>query len=389
MKINNILDIIRDLNDQSEKMIILKYENIMVYIFSFSTLFLGSIANFLGMYFIFKQDIKVTLINSLFLLGFSLLFKIFSTIVSNENFKSYIFTFLLCCVLVFTVVRFYYFIGPTVWTISLILVMISMVRIKKSMLTIMSLTIFLLGSYVWYLSYPFSMGAIYYVAQNVSFAILFIITAAIHKINTNRYYCIKKQFQKNKEMTFLYKETKSSEKRIKHIAYHDHLTGLPNRLYLSEQLNHSIFLSSRMKKMLAIMFLDLDNFKIINTTMGHDIGDQLLVEVSKRLVTTLRKCDTVARIGGDEFVILINYIYDIDYINVISEKVIKCFNEPFKFNNREYFVTTSLGVAIYPTDGETAEVLIKNADIAMYQAKEKGKNKYEFYSPVVKDSVKY
>ena len=123
--------------------------------------------------------------------------------------------------------------------------------------------------------------------------------------------------------------------------------------------------------MLATMFLDLDDFKMINDTLGHDIGDQLLVEVSKRLVSTLKNSDIVARIGGDEFIMVIEDVENIDYINIVSEKIIKCFNDPFRFNNQECFITTSLGIAIYPNDGVNAEDLIKNADIAMYRLRQK------------------
>jgi len=189
------------------------------------------------------------------------------------------------------------------------------------------------------------------------------------------------------EITYLYKEIASSEEKVRHLAYHDHLTGLPNRLLLSEQLNHAIQLSSRLEKILAIMFLDLNDFKIINDTMGHDKGDQLLIEVSKRLVNTLRKCDTVARIGGDEFIILIEDVENENYINMISEKILKSFNEPYILNNQDCFITTSIGIAIYPIDGINAEELIKNADIAMYKSKGKGKNQYERCTPVMKTEV--
>ena len=192
--------------------------------------------------------------------------------------------------------------------------------------------------------------------------------------------------QKN-EITCLYKEIASSEEKVRHLAYHDHLTGLPNRLLLSQQLNHAILLSSRMGKMLAIMFLDLNDFKIVNDTMGHDKGDQLLIEVSKRLVNTLRKCDTVARIGGDEFIILIEDVEDVNNMNMVSEKILKSFNEPYILNNQDYFITTSIGIAIYPTDGDNAEEIIKNADIAMYKAKAKGKNQYVRCTPVMKTKV--
>jgi len=193
--------------------------------------------------------------------------------------------------------------------------------------------------------------------------------------------------KKNEKITSLYNKVELSQTKIKYLAYHDHLTGLPNRLFLSEQLNHAISLSGRNRKMLAIMFLDLDDFKIINDSMGHDIGDLLLVKVSKTLVNTLRKCDIVSRIGGDEFVILIEDLEDIANISIVAEKILKRFNKPFKINNQDCFVTTSIGIAIYPPNGETAEVLMKNADIAMYKAKDKGKNKYVLSTPIIKTTV--
>jgi len=391
IKKENILDVIRIMNGSNEEIIILKYENILCRMFFSPILFIGSILNFVGIYLIFHQHTNDILINSILLLGFFLLLELISKVIKNEKLKENILITFFPALLVFVVIRFYYLIGSTVWTASIILVMISMVRIKRSMLITISLTTCVLGMYVWYKAYPFHMGELYYIAQTITFLLLFIITAAVHEINTNRFYRINKQFQEviktNEEITSLYEEIESSEIKIKHLAYHDHLTGLPNRLFLSEQLNHAISLASRMEKMIATMFLDLDDFKMINDTMGHDVGDQLLVEVSKRLVKTLRRCDTVARIGGDEFIMLIENVENIDFINIISEKIIKCFNKPFRLNNQECFVTTSLGVAIYPVDGENAEALIKNADISMYKAKGNGKNKYVLCTPVMKTTV--
>lgn len=172
MKRENILEVIRQMNDTNEEMIILKYENIFCRLFYTPILLLGAILNFIVMYLIWNQDIKVTLINSFFMISLFLLFELFSQRVHNERLKSHIFTLIFSATLIFSVMRFYYLIGPTVWTISLTLVMISMVRLKKSMLIMTSVTVFLLGIYVWcFLSDPFYMGTIYYVAQNVSFAI--------------------------------------------------------------------------------------------------------------------------------------------------------------------------------------------------------------------------
>jgi diguanylate cyclase (GGDEF)-like protein len=182
-------------------------------------------------------------------------------------------------------------------------------------------------------------------------------------------------------------ERKKIEEKIKHIAYHDYLTGLPNRLSFTEQLNHAIHVADRTVKVVSIMFLDLDGFKMINDTMGHSAGDELLKKVSDRLVKTLRNTDIIARIGGDEFIIMIECIENIKDVKFIADKIIKSFIKPFIIEGQDCFISTSIGVSIYPIDGENAEVLIKNADIAMYKAKEGGKNKYVLCTPLMKDSI--
>ncbi len=182
-------------------------------------------------------------------------------------------------------------------------------------------------------------------------------------------------------------ERRKAQEEITYLAYHDHLTGLPNRVHFSEHLSHGIQLAKRMEKLLAIMFLDLDGFKMINDSIGHLAGDMLLVEVSKRLKAMLRESDTVARLGGDEFVVMVENISDIDAIRVIAQKILDSFRTPFVLNNQECFISTSIGVAVCPPDGEDSETLIKNADIAMYRAKEKGKNQYVICSETIKNKV--
>ena len=178
-----------------------------------------------------------------------------------------------------------------------------------------------------------------------------------------------------------------AQERITYLAYHDPLTNLPNRLHFTEHLNHGIQLAKRMARLVAILFLDLDGFKMINDSMGHQAGDLLLIEVSKRLKAMLRASDVLARLGGDEFVILLEDIADASAIEIIAGKVLNIFSEPFILNRQECFISTSIGVAVYPVDGETGEVLIKNADIAMYHAKERGKNQYVLCSPSIKNRV--
>lgn len=182
-------------------------------------------------------------------------------------------------------------------------------------------------------------------------------------------------------------ERRKAQEEITYLAYHDHLTGLPNRLHFSEHLNHGIHLAKRTEKLLAILFLDLDGFKMINDSIGHLAGDLLLIEVSKRLKAMLRECDSAARLGGDEFVVMVENIGDVKAIETIAKKILDSFLKPFVLNNQECFITTSIGVAICPPDGKDSETLIKNADIAMYRAKENGKNQYVMCSEVIKNKV--
>ncbi len=174
---------------------------------------------------------------------------------------------------------------------------------------------------------------------------------------------------------------------VEKLAYYDHLTGLPNRVMFSTHLTRAISLSKRLEKILVVMFLDLDGFKMINDTLGHSMGDSLLVEVSKRIAESLRESDIIARIGGDEFVILIENIQDIDSLNTIANKILGSFKKPFTVGDQELYITTSIGVALCPTDGDTAESLIKNADLAMYKAKEKGRNQWALCSPLIKNKI--
>ncbi|MCC7201592.1 MAG: EAL domain-containing protein [Nitrospirae bacterium] len=178
-------------------------------------------------------------------------------------------------------------------------------------------------------------------------------------------------------------ERKIEEDAIFKMAYHDQLTGLPNRALLMDRLNHVLEEGKRYNKLAAILFLDLDNFKNINDTMGHTEGDNLLRNVVRRVKKHVRSSDTMARHGGDEFVILIQDIQKVENITKVIEKIYSEFEEPFTLNSQEFFVTTSIGISVFPDDGEEAETLLKHADVAMYRAKEEGKNTYQFYTPAM------
>lgn len=179
-----------------------------------------------------------------------------------------------------------------------------------------------------------------------------------------------------------------ADKEIEYMAYYDNLTGIPNRLLFKDRVENAISLAERNEKFISIMFIDLDNFKSVNDTMGHDGGDYLLKEVSNGLSKRIRKTDTVARFGGDEFIILLNNIDNHNDISKIADNIMRVFSKPFIINGQEVFITASGGIATYPIDGEDSESLVKNADTAMYEAKYNGKNQYSLCTPDMKNEVK-
>ena len=168
--------------------------------------------------------------------------------------------------------------------------------------------------------------------------------------------------------------------RIEYLAYHDALTGLPNRSMFSKLLGQRIGEARRHGRGLAVAFLDLDRFKQINDTLGHEAGDQLLQEVATRLRSCVRESDAVARLGGDEFVVLLPDLTEPRYAAIAAQKILTVVAKPFTLIGNEFRVTASIGISAYPEDGEDEQTLTKNADIAMYKAKAEGKNNFQFYS---------
>ena len=174
-------------------------------------------------------------------------------------------------------------------------------------------------------------------------------------------------------------EHKQYEEEIKHLAYHDALTGLPNRLLLSDRLAQTLVQAKRADSQAALMIVDLDNFKDINDTLGHSMGDLLLQAASRRLQELVRKSDTVSRMGGDEFVLLLPKVASRESATVIARKIVRAFVQPFDCAGTTLQITPSIGIAIFPDDGADEETLLKKADIALYRAKEEGRNTFRHY----------
>ncbi len=190
-------------------------------------------------------------------------------------------------------------------------------------------------------------------------------TSELIEINTNLENVIKKK--------------EHAEESLQYLAYHDELTGLPNRNLLVDRINQSIKISAREDQKMAILFLDLDRFKNINDSLGHTIGDTLLKVVAARLYTTLRSHDTVSRNGGDEFVVVLEKLKNSDEAIHVAKKIISCLTETFDIQSHQIHIGASIGISIFPNDGETPLTLLKNADTAMYRAKQKGGNQLQFY----------
>jgi diguanylate cyclase (GGDEF)-like protein/PAS domain S-box-containing protein len=176
------------------------------------------------------------------------------------------------------------------------------------------------------------------------------------------------------------KKLKLQRDALEYQAYHDTLTGLPNRLLFLDRLNQSIYKTERSRKKVAILFIDMDRFKEINDSLGHVSGDEAIKDVALRLKTQIRKADTIARFGGDEFTVILDDINNsINIVNIVK-KLMHSMNEPFVINKHTIYITLSIGISIYPDDTDTADNLLKNADAAMYKAKHDGRNTYRFYT---------
>lgn len=178
-------------------------------------------------------------------------------------------------------------------------------------------------------------------------------------------------------------ERRQAQAMIQYQAFYDLLTGLPNRTLFNDQLLQSLANASRSRNMVAVMFLDLDRFKTINDTLGHAVGDQLLQQVAQRVAARLREGDTFSRWGGDEFTLLLPQISCSEQVAKIAQRILDALQEPFNLEHHELYITSSIGIALCPCDGEDIQTLLRNADAALYHAKKQGRNNYQFYIPAM------
>ncbi len=175
-------------------------------------------------------------------------------------------------------------------------------------------------------------------------------------------------------------ELRDKENRLAHLAHHDPLTGLANRLLFMDRLEHAIYKAQRTSQQLALFFIDLDRFKSINDSLGHQVGDILLKSFSERLSSAIRQVDTIARLGGDEFTLILDSVHASQDAALVAAKILDTLKEPFQANEHRFYMTASIGISFYPDDGLDAQTLLRNADAAMYRSKDEGRNTYHFYT---------
>jgi diguanylate cyclase (GGDEF)-like protein len=193
--------------------------------------------------------------------------------------------------------------------------------------------------------------------------------------------------KRERELRRQLSERRRVERRLTMLAHFDTLTRLPNRNYFNKRLN-SVISGAAPDQILALLFIDLDNFKIVNDTLGHHLGDSLLKEVAARLRSCVRAEDCVCRLGGDEFTIILEHIKTVEQVGQVAEKVVGALSKPIVLGDNEFYVTSSIGISVYPNDGSDAAELIKNGDTAMYHAKERGKNNFQFFSNEMTDRAR-
>jgi len=181
----------------------------------------------------------------------------------------------------------------------------------------------------------------------------------------------------------LTEQVESAKIELDHLAHHDVLTNLPNRMLMQDRLSQAIEVAHRQRRQLAVMFMDLDRFKHINDSLGHAVGDQLLQSVAQRLVASVRHSDTVSRQGGDEFLLLLSYVEHADDAALSAQKILTALAAPHHIGGSNLHISVSIGISIYPDDGQDAQTLIKCADTAMYYAKENGRNNFKFFEPTM------
>ena len=329
--------------------------------------------------FVFKRPFPGLIIDSLIMFLFALAFEILLRVKIQQNTRHHLVSIAFCVVFLFVVLRFYPILGPALWTFAFIQIIFSLSQNSQIMLIYSAITVSTAGLYVslFQTQVNFTVNIYYILTQFVLFTLLFVVAKIVYTINN-------KHMRKSDEQLVLLRseitERKKAEEKNTYLAMYDQLTGLPNRTLFCDRLSQALEFSIRNKLKIYVFFIDIDLFKLINDTLGHSCGDELLIEIGKRLNGVLRSSDAVCRVSGDEFLLMLQDVNDSNQILRIAERILDRICTPFIINKHHVTVSCSIGISKFPDNGNDTETLIKHADIAMYKAKQDGKNRYAIYS---------
>jgi diguanylate cyclase (GGDEF)-like protein len=392
-----------------------EYENKIICRIASPLMFISSIAYFFLSYLALGEFRVEHIINSLSIFFIGICFEILFHIKRRVQFVTYGISFLFSVFFVLAVFRLYHILGPSVWTIGCFEIVLANSRIRKEMSIIVGTVVGLIMIYVVFNSryFSFQMGINFYISQIVLIFVLFIQSVISHQISAKRFYkmanhikMVTKQkqditelyeelsrreeelYRKNQRLTDYTEELKLIDAKLYEYAYFDILTNLPNRKQFLEKLDKKIIQAQTENAIFYIVFIDVDSFKKINDTMGHDIGDEYIRQVSERMKSILHPADLLGRIGGDEFALIVDRkISEAELMKEI-ENIRDNFAIPIKINNLEIRSTASFGISVFPKDATTATDLLKYADMSMYKAKSLGKNNVQFFQKAMKEEFR-
>ena len=372
--------IFRALDTADDENQILKFDNMLVCMFVSPVMIFCAVINFILRYFVYHHDLITTLAENAVFLAFGIFYEIILRTDGKmrERSKAHLIGAVFGVAFFFAAIRFYDLMGPAIWLFGVIPIMLSMMQSTRMLWTYTGVSMFASWCYITFVSAAiYDYGAYYYAMQFFFFAVLFLVSLAVYRINGNR---IKRITGRLNEASEKAEERKRSEETHKQLALYDQLTGLPNRILFFDRLKRALLHADRRGAKIYVLFVDIDLFKMINDTLGHTMGDMLLKKIGDRLTNTVRKSDLVARIGGDEFLIMLQDIESIQDVLSIMKEILLKISDPFIIEQHRMRVSCSIGISKFPDDGEDVEALVKCADLAMYKAKEEGKNRFSFYS---------
>ncbi len=369
VNIKNICHSIR--NDQDENMFSIHY-NMLICMFASRLLVLGAaISIIIGQH----DSYEKILTDCSVLLVFAAIFELYSksTFISNEK-SIHVISPLYTFVFVYIAFRFYSFIGPSIWALGTVQLLFALGQNNKIMINYLVSAMIAFGIYIGFSSAP-QIYPYYNVCLILFFVIAWMVASIVYMIIDTRKQMIKNQIEQRR---------KTEQVNIR-LSLYDHLTGLPNKMHFNDRLNQAMLYAKQQQSSLYVLFVDIDNFKLINDTRGHSMGDELLKKIAVRLSDSLRKSDVVARIGGDEFLIFLQDVSCEQDAAKVANNILAAISRPFFIENKQFSISCSIGISRFLSERADVDTLIQCADLAMYKAKEEGKNCYAFYSENLKN----